>query len=43
MRALKENVARYEAQFGALPEGSGPAPDTEFGIHSVARERLASS
>jgi hypothetical protein len=28
----KENVARFEAQFGTLPEGSGPAPDTNFGF-----------
>ena len=26
MRALQENVARYEAQFGPLPEGAGTGP-----------------
>ena len=32
MRALQENVARYEAQFGALPEGPGPAPEPKVGF-----------
>src|SRR3984885_1325048 len=32
LQALKENVARFEAQFGTLPEGSGPAPETNFGF-----------
>jgi hypothetical protein len=32
LEALKENVARFESQFGTLPEGSGPAPDTNFGF-----------
>ncbi len=32
LRALQENIARYEAQFGALPEepGSGSAPSVGF-------------
>jgi hypothetical protein len=32
-RALGENLARYEAQFGSIkeaPEGSGPAPNVGF-------------
>lgn len=32
-RALGENIARYEAQFGPikeLPEGSGPTPNVGF-------------
>src|SRR5271155_4259250 len=32
VRALQENVSRYEAQFGPLPEGSGPAPDPNVGF-----------
>lgn len=30
--ALQENIARYEAQFGKLPEGpaAGPAPNVGF-------------
>ena len=36
-QALKENVARFEAQFGTLPEGSGgPMPDTKLRINPVA-------
>jgi hypothetical protein len=31
-RALAENVARYEAQFGPLPEGPGPAPEPNVGF-----------
>lgn len=31
MRALEENVARYEAQFGKLPEG-GPMPEPNVGF-----------
>jgi hypothetical protein len=30
LQALKENVARFESQFGTLPEGSTPIPDTNF-------------
>jgi Protein of unknown function (DUF3467) len=32
MRALEENISRYEAQFGKLPEGpaSGPEPTVGF-------------
>jgi len=26
LKALEENVGRYEAQFGNIKEGSGPAP-----------------
>ena len=32
MRALQENISRYEAQFGTLPEGSGPAPEPNVGF-----------
>jgi len=32
MRALQENVSRYEAQFGALPEGPGPGQDPNVGF-----------
>ena len=32
LRALEENVRRYEAQFGTLPEGSGPAPEPNVGF-----------
>lgn len=32
MRALEENVARYEGQFGTLPEGPGPGPDPNVGF-----------
>jgi hypothetical protein len=31
-RALGENVARYEAQFGPLPEGPGPGPEPSVGF-----------
>ena len=30
LQALKENVARFESQFGILKEDSGPIPDTKF-------------
>jgi hypothetical protein len=30
LRALQENVARYEAQFGTLPEGGAPEPNLGF-------------
>ncbi|MFY9752650.1 MAG: DUF3467 domain-containing protein [Candidatus Acidiferrales bacterium] len=32
LRALQENVARYEAQFGTLPEGPGPGSDPNVGF-----------
>lgn len=32
LHALQENVARYEAQFGILPEGSGPGPAPSVGF-----------
>lgn len=32
MRALQENVSRFEAQFGTLPEGPGPAPEPNVGF-----------
>lgn len=32
LRALEENVRRYEGQFGTLPEGSGPAPEPSVGF-----------
>jgi hypothetical protein len=31
-RALQENIARYEAQFGTIPEGSGPTPEPTVGF-----------
>jgi len=31
-QALAENVARYEAQFGKLPEGAGPASEPNVGF-----------
>ena len=37
LQALKENVARFEAQFGTLPEGSGTGSGHEFRIRAVAR------
>ncbi len=32
MRALQENVTRYEAQFGTIPEGSAPVPAPTVGF-----------
>jgi hypothetical protein len=32
LRALQENVAKYEAQFGTLPEGSGSASEPSVGF-----------
>lgn len=32
LRALQENISRYEAQFGALPEGPGPGPEPNVGF-----------
>jgi Protein of unknown function (DUF3467) len=32
MRALQENVTRYEAQFGTIPEGPAPAPTPVVGF-----------
>ncbi|HXZ13946.1 MAG TPA: DUF3467 domain-containing protein [Candidatus Sulfotelmatobacter sp.] len=32
VRALQENVGRYEAQFGTLPEGPGPGPEPSVGF-----------
>jgi hypothetical protein len=32
MRALEENITRYEAQFGPIPEGPGPAPEPTVGF-----------
>jgi Protein of unknown function (DUF3467) len=32
MRALQENIARYEAQFGALPDAPGPDADPKVGF-----------
>jgi Protein of unknown function (DUF3467) len=32
MRALQENVQRYEAQFGPIPEGPAPAPTPNVGF-----------
>ena len=34
VKALQENIARFESQFGTLPENSGPGPDTNFGFNS---------
>lgn len=30
--ALQENVARFEAQFGKIPEGAGPVPVPDLGF-----------
>ena len=32
MRALQENVSRYEAQFGTLPDVPGPDSDPKVGF-----------
>jgi len=32
MLALQENIGRYEAQFGPLPEGPGPGPEPNVGF-----------
>jgi hypothetical protein len=32
MRALEENVSRYEAQFGVLPEDPVPNADPKVGF-----------
>jgi hypothetical protein len=32
MRALQENVTRYEAQFGAIPDGPTPTPAPTVGF-----------
>jgi hypothetical protein len=32
LRALQENVARYEAQFGTLPEGPAPGQEPKVGF-----------
>jgi len=32
VHALQENLARYESQFGAIPEGSGPATEPIVGF-----------
>jgi hypothetical protein len=32
MHALQENISRFEAQFGTLPEGSGPGPAPNVGF-----------
>jgi hypothetical protein len=32
MRALQENIGRFESQFGALPEGPGPGPEPNVGF-----------
>jgi hypothetical protein len=32
MRALQENITRYEAQFGTLPENQGPGSDPSVGF-----------
>jgi hypothetical protein len=32
LRALQENVAGFEAQFGTLPEESGPGPESNVGF-----------
>lgn len=32
LTALGENVARYEAQFGKIPEGPGPGPEPKVGF-----------
>lgn len=32
LRALTENITRYEAQFGPIPEGPGPTPEPSVGF-----------
>jgi hypothetical protein len=32
MRALQENISRYEEQFGQLREGPGPGPESNVGF-----------
>jgi len=32
LRALAENISRYEAQFGPIPEGAAPAPEPSVGF-----------
>lgn len=32
LRALSENITRYEAQFGPIPEGPGPTPEPSVGF-----------
>ncbi|MFZ0213219.1 MAG: DUF3467 domain-containing protein [Candidatus Acidiferrales bacterium] len=32
MRALNENITRYEAQFGPITEGPGPTPEPTVGF-----------
>lgn len=32
MRALSENITRYEAQFGPITEGPGPTPEPTVGF-----------
>lgn len=32
LHALSENITRYEAQFGPIPEGSGPTPEPNVGF-----------
>jgi hypothetical protein len=32
LRALSENITRYEAQFGPIPEGPAPAPPPNIGF-----------
>jgi Protein of unknown function (DUF3467) len=32
MLALQENIARYETEFGPLPEGPGPGPEPTVGF-----------
>jgi hypothetical protein len=32
VKALQENVMRYESQFGPIPEGQGPAPTPNVGF-----------
>ncbi|HEV3255179.1 MAG TPA: DUF3467 domain-containing protein [Candidatus Acidoferrales bacterium] len=32
LRALGENITRYEAQYGPIPEGSGSVPEPSVGF-----------
>jgi hypothetical protein len=32
LRALQENVSRYEGQFGTIPEDPGPGPEPNVGF-----------
>jgi hypothetical protein len=41
MRALEENISKFEAQFGTLPEGAGPAPRSSHDVGVKGNSRRA--